>query len=261
MPYGQSLREHEHERHGDGYHGSRDQALRTWRGESNPARLAAENAAYAAPLRVSGLAAVPMSGGAPMYAYLADAADEELVRGTLALMDAFSTGELELAIRNGRSFGFMLATSRGRTIYLSGAEGDPDLRVRLEDGEGIKYNLRPLLEPHDGWATTEPLVAAHDANGVFFTETTNALKLQVLRDTLGRIQESLASRSGASGSFNVRVFSELDNLYSTYAFVDHRSPDHPTVRLTLRHDGQDQPDLHPIVLSDWKAHSLYVAAF
>lgn len=235
--------------------------LRTWRGQPDPRVVEMQNKELMAPLRVSGLMAVPVEGGVGTDALLSDAEDADVVRGTLSLYDAYRDGEMATAIREGRSFGMTLGVSRGRTLLLSGAEGKDELRVRLEDNKGQRFELFPLLEPHEHWATAEPLVAAHDSTGAFFTERSNPNKLRVLADALKEIQAGLAARVDAPGSFSVRVYAATADDYMVSAFVDMSSAAHPIVSLTLRHNGREMTDLHPIVQSTWQAGRRYSAAF
>ena len=238
-----------------------DDRLRTWRGQPDPKIVALQNREIAAPLRVSGLMAVPIEGGVPTDALLSDPEDADVVRGVLAMYDAYRDGNMAMAVRAGRSFGMTIGVSRGRMLYLSGIEGEDQLRVRLEDNKGQRFELFPLLEPHAGWATAEPLIAAHDSDGSFFTERSNPAKLDVLRRAQQEIQAGLAARAESPGSFHTRVYGATTDDYVVSAFVDMASAMHPIVALTLRHDGREMTDLHPIVQSSWQAGRRYVAAF
>lgn len=232
-------------------------------GVRNHERLvAAQNAHLIGPTRVSGIALTPVAGGAPTYLYLHDEAAANVVEGALALHDALVDGELAQAIRAGPSFGMMLGVSAGRTLYLSGSQDDASsLHVRLEDGSGGKFDVRPVYQPHDGWASSFPLVAAHYLDGRYFDDASDGMRMQVLRDVLDEVRSMMAARHGSRETFTARVFSPREDKYSASAFVDVRAPGHPQIEITLRYDGGDLPKIVPIVLGEWSASVRFVAAF
>ena len=145
-----------------------------WGGYSPRAQAHAEwhdaneraNRALMPPVRLSGLQTVPEGGGTPTYLYLSEPDDADVVRGALALFDAFADGQLAESIYAGRSFGMSLGVSGARTLYLMGMEGEGELRMTLEASGGGVSDVNPLFGPHDGWATEHEIVAAHDDVGV-----------------------------------------------------------------------------------------------